>query len=167
MVDEQTILAAVVQRLQDALLLPDGRCFLTVEPLSGAGAPAGGDYWLTVSPGDSDFDQGLQYGGGANQVTENATCIVTGYTRIRLDPTARDDRLLKDLQKGLLPIKQKILAAMLADPAQLTDELGNPLLRSFITAIGSQKPNHDRDKGVGWVGVVFSIPFDWDLSDAL
>lgn len=171
--DQATILLAVISRLQTNLQLDDSHCFLTLDPMAPVGEPkagntAGGDYWLTVSAGDSVFPDGFQEGGGINQVFEDATVVVMGYTRIRLDRTNHDTKLLTDLMRGLMPIKARILAAMLKDDEPLVDEKGNPLLRECpIRAVAPTKPWHDDKKSVGGIGVIFATPFDWNLQNLL
>lgn len=163
--DESAVFMALVALLRSRLQLDENHCFEQAEPLQGFGRPPSGDYWLTVSPGDGDFANGeFQAGGGAEQVTEFNEATLIGYTRIRLDSTDRDTMLLHDLQRGLLPIKKRLLWAVCGK--QLVDASGNELLRSLIYAKRGVKANYDKQETIGWIGIVIGLDYDWDLSNA-
>lgn len=161
MADQATILDALVSLLQTKLLLDDRHVYQTTAPPgSSSGNPQSGDFWVTVMPGGSSFADGqFQDGGGAAQVTDFAEAIVTGYTRIRLDNTDRDNLLLGDLNRGLFPVKQKILGALVGQ--QLFDDENNPLLRSLLAATRAEAPAYDKDQATGWVSIAFRTDFDW------
>lgn len=164
--DQDAVLRAAIKLLQDKLGLDASHCFETTVPLQAFGNPQSGDFWVTVSPDGGSFAEGqFQTGGGEFQCTEFGELTVMGFTRIRLDRTDRDTHLLHDLKRGLLGIKKKLLAALVGQ--QLFDEQGNELLRSLIAAKRPIKPDYDKDQATGWIGIVFSTDFDWDLSNAL
>ena len=162
--DQHAVLTAVVKLLQTQLALDDRHCFETLTPLQTFGNPQSGDFWVTVSPDGGSFSEGEQFqaGGGAAQCVEFAEITVLAFTRIRLDGTDRDTKLLHDLRRGLFGLKKKLLAALVGQ--QLVDATGNQLLRSLIAAKRPIKPDYDKDQAIGWIGVVFSADFDWDLS---
>ena len=163
--DQDTVLRALVKLLQTKLSLDDRHCFETVTPLQEFGNPQSGDFWVTVSSGDGGYEEGqFQTGGGAAQVVEFGEATVMGFSRIRLDGTDRDTKLLHDLRRGLYGIKKKLLGALVGE--QLIDDQGNELLRSLIVAKRAVKPDYAPKEATGWIGVVFSTDFDWNLTTA-
>jgi len=161
--NQDDVLNAVVALLVANLAISERYVYQTLAPLKSIGNPPSGDYWVTVSPGDGDFADGQwQAGGGANTLMELATTIVCGYTRIKLDSTDRDDKLLHELKRGVLPVKKKLLKALVGQ--QLTDTTGNNLLISLIQARHAETPNYDNDKQTGWITLHFATPFQWDMT---
>ena len=92
----------------------------------------GGDFFVTVSPGGGQFEQGEQ---SPPNVTEYTDVVVTAYTRIRTDSTGHDQQLLQDLKRGLLTLKRMLLKA-------LVGQWLNPAynLRQSVYARGSEAP---------------------------
>lgn len=162
-VDQTTVLEALISRLKDRLQLSDSHCYETVNPLDPGPAPPGGDFFVTVSTGDGSFDEDMQIGGGEDQLREECEVTVTGYSRIKLDRTGHDKKLLHDEIRGLLKaIKGKILKALVGQDLQDDDD--NYFLRDHIRARRSSQPDHDREKGIGWISLTFVVSWDWDLS---
>ena len=149
---------AIVARLQTALGLNDRNCFETIAPDQPNMVP-GGDFFVTVSPGGGQFEQGEQ---SAPNVTEYTDVVVTAYTRIRTDSTGHDQQLLQDLKRGLLTLKRMLLKA-------LVGQWLNPAynLRQSVYARGSEAPKvlQDAHAGtlLGAISVTFGVDFDWDL----
>lgn len=164
--NQSDVLAALVKLLADKLLLNERYCFETTEPLQEFGNPPSGDFWVTVSPGESSFEEGqFQAGGGASQCVEFLEATIIGFTRIRLDSTDRDTRLLHDLRRGLTPIKAKLLATVVGQ--QLTNDAGDELLRNLMYSKRGFKAGYDKEQATGWIGIVVGLDYDWDLASAL
>ncbi|HEV3340784.1 MAG TPA: hypothetical protein VG125_10525 [Pirellulales bacterium] len=163
--NQDDVLNAVERLLVTRLAISDKYIFQTTKPLVAIGNPPSGDYWLTISPGEGIFPDEWQIGGGANTVMELATTRVAAYTRIRTDSTDRDTNLLHDLKRGLLPIKRKLLKAMVGQ--QLYDDAApnpNALCIRAIGIIRAEDPDYDKEKGTGFIVLHFATPFQWDLT---
>lgn len=162
---QDAILTAVVARLREILQLGEALCYETLEPLTDPPIPKGGEYFLTVSPGDGTFDEALQAGGGRFQVTELGSVTVTAYAKIRLDPGDRATEILHTVGRGMAHIKAAILDALVGH--DLEDAAGDLLLRHPLYAMRSWRPQYNPDTGIARVAVGFGVDFDWDLSTEL
>jgi hypothetical protein len=159
---QDIVLTRIVARLQGALGLPEHRCYETLEPLVDPPIPKGGYYFLTVSPGDGRYDEGMQVGGGAEQLMEMASVTVTAYALIALDPGDTATEILHKVNRGMLPIKKAILDALVGH--DLTDSGGNYLLRQQIYAIQAWRPRYNKDTKIAMIAVGFGTDFDWDIT---
>lgn len=151
-------LQAVVAKLQADLGLDPRRCYLTVEPLMPPKMPPA-DWWVSVSPAESNFPEDMQLGGGYEQLTEYLGVAVTAYSRIRTDSTDHDEYLLVDSERGLLALKARILKSLAQ--RDLVDKTGEPFLRQLVLVTSSSRPYFDGQNGVGWITLNFSVPYDW------
>ncbi len=151
---------AFTRHLRDSLELNDRTCYQTIEPMAPPNMPVGAPWWVSVSPGDSSFDEALQAGGGQMQLSESMGITVTGYTRIRLDSTDHDEKLFGNAVRGLFVTKQKILQAVAQ--VDISAEVGE-FLRSYVIATGADRPGYDADKSTGWQSINFRLEWDWDL----
>lgn len=167
-VDEAAVYQSIVDRLiRGQLGLNQTNCYETAEPVN-PGIPPGGEYFVTVSPGESQFDGELFEGGGTLQLTQIASVVVTIFTRIKLDRANHDHELLHDAGRGLYPLTKKLLAAMAA--ADLTTGLaGDTYLRWLAKPVsasgikvGSSVANNPAK--LAWRHITFSIAWDWDLT---
>ncbi len=156
---EAEVFRLIVERLRTVLILTEERCYETTEPLNAPQMPTGGDYFLSVSPGDSIFDEELAIGGQTNEI---GTATVTYYSRIKLDRTMHDKEILRNVTRGLLPIKKKVLKTLQLH--DLLDDSSKPFLRQFLMAVRSHRSKYDVDECLGWGGLDFKVSFDWDLS---
>ena len=161
-VTQEKVITAIALRLRAELNLPESQVIETVEPLSPPKLPPGGDYYLTVSPGDGVFPEDLQDGGGDSQLNEEAEIIVTGLSRVKLDQTNSDKAVIHNAEQGLLPIKQLILKTLAGQDPALPS--GDKFLRQFLLARRSTQPTYDEDAGVSFISVTFMASFDWDLT---
>ena len=156
------VLNAVVSRLQEVLDLTDRQCYPVAREQDVPSIPVGGDYWLTVAPGDGTFEPEEQVEGN---ITENAEITVTAYTRIKTDSTGHDRYLLMDNARGLLSIKKNILAALCGHDLATTG--GDVFLRQWLHAKRASAPDlasAGRDGNVfGVIRVTFGVIFDWRL----
>jgi len=159
---QDVVLTRIVARLRDQLDLPDHRCFETLEPMTDPLVPKGGDYLITVSPGDSRFDVDMQDAAGANQLMEMGSVTVTAYAKIALDPGDRATKIIHEVNRGMAPIKLRILKALVGH--DLEDEDGNYLLRQLIYAMQAWRPQYNLDTKIARIAVGFGVDFDWDLS---
>jgi hypothetical protein len=164
-VDQTTVMAALIARLKDRLQLAESHCYETINPPHAPPvAPPGGDFFVTVLVGDGAFDEGMQDAGGEEQLKEECEVTVTGYSRIRLDRVGHDTLLLHDDLRGLLKaIKFKILKALVGVDLQNEDD--EYFLRDMIRVRRASQADHDKDKGIGWISIVFVVSWDWDLAD--
>ena len=191
-ITEAEVMEIVIDHLRTTLELNERECYETVSPLTPPLTPLS-EWWLSVSPGEGNYDEAMQSGGGRNQVTEEWQLLVTGYTRIRLDSTDRDMQLLREANRGLLQIKrrildtmaqvdlrkpfpntsiagwddmttaEKIIAAREAARGRLANTLGDTFQRKYLVVRHAGKPEYDEKNQVGWQTVFFEMSHDWDL----
>ena len=162
-ISQADALDAVVLRLQTELTLSERQCYPVARAQDVPSIPVGGNFWLTVAIGGGTFIPEEQ---SAGNVTEDADCIVTAYTRIRTDSTSHDRDLLLDDARGLLAIKKLILAAMCGH--DLLDPEGDSFLRQLVFARNCSNPDKvnipDATGAFGQIQITFGIMFDWSLS---
>jgi hypothetical protein len=163
---QSEILTAVKTRLQSFLGLGARHCFLVARARDITTIPPGGDYWITIAPSPGSFHEAEQ---DYAQCTEDAEVTVAAYTRIKLDSTGHDYQLLLHASRGLIPIKRKLLQALVGHDLQI-NEAGDTCLRWVCHARRSGGPDIVRagDDGVycGRIQVDFGVPFDWELEAA-
>lgn len=158
-VTQEVVLTAVVDRLVAQLAINANRCYVSTQPLSTI--PPGGDYFVTVSLGDGQFDAEIQEQ-HAVQLQEQTEVIITVLTRMHLDRADRDIYLLTDDTRGLLTIKRLILKALVGH--DLVEGAGDTFLRRLVAVKYAEKPQYDPEKMVGWLSIHFAVDFDWDLT---
>jgi hypothetical protein len=118
----------IVLLLRWQLGLNEARCYEVARPQDITTVPPGGDYFLTVAWGDSDYPRGEQFPGN---FTENAQITVSIYTRVKRDRAAHDRFLLLDEKRGLLVVRNLVHAALINQSAGISN------IRSPIEAIHS------------------------------
>jgi hypothetical protein len=160
---EVDVLASVLLRVQTELGLNDRQCYPVRDVLYVPVIPPGGDYFVTISVGDGIFNEGEQI---PQQCIENSEFTVSGFTRIKTDSTGHDGYMLTDASRGTLPIKRKILKALVGK--DLEDADGTTFLRQLVFAKRASAPEivEIGDKGVlcGVVRITFGIKYDWNLA---
>jgi len=164
-VEQVDVFEALVLYLRRALGLNDRQCYETLDPYSPT-IPKGGDYWVTVAPGEGQYDVEHQIGGGEDQLTEESVVTVTAYTRIKLDSTDHDENLLRDARRGVFVLKHKILKALVgADIPKGSDTF----LRQLLYARHAHAPqilegSKDNRLRLACISIDFGVDFDWDLT---
>jgi hypothetical protein len=158
---QATVFDSFLKKLRTSLSLSTSQCYPTLDP-SQPVIPPGGDYWLSVAPGDSTFPPGEQV---PTNITEEWSLIVTIYNRMRLDPAGRDTALLTDPTRGLWALKRQVMAALVGE--DLVDVGGAAFLRQlvFITRASRGEIIQQDAKGiaVATMHLEFGVSFDWDL----
>jgi hypothetical protein len=102
-------------------------------------------------------------GGGEHQATEQASVVVTAYTRIELDRGDHTAALFHDDLRGLMRLKRKILRCLTNHA--LLDEDDYAILRNPLYPIHAYRPAKDERNGLARISVEFGVDFDWDLDD--
>ena len=160
-ITQSNVLTSIVAILRNALSLSDRQCFETLEPLAPPVIPKGGDFFVTVAPGEGIFVDGEQ---AAGNCTEEWSVIVTGHSRIVVDSADHDEKLLQDTTRGLLVLKARILAALVgAEPTSG----GNEFVRDLVFAQRAERPQAGFMKNsanVASLSIYFGVNFDWDLT---
>lgn len=161
-VTQSAALLAIVDYLGSALGLNERQCYPVAREEDLPSLPPGGDFFLTVALGDSRFVEGEQTPGN---ISEESSVTISIYTRIRLDSTGHDRYMLLDDARGLLAIRNRVLAVLVGQ--DLTDSLGRPFLRQLLFAQSASRPEllEAPNKG-GLLGVqrlTFGMHFDVDL----
>jgi hypothetical protein len=174
---EHELLQAILNRLRAKVeWCTESTCILTASPVPNVFPAA--DPICTVCLGDSQFDQALWSGGGAAQLTEYATVIVTPMARCKLDSPPKYQQALLHAHRGLFrTYKTDILKALfLADDTcadypqtwQPLDSDGNQIMRDFALTPISSSPAQElfqSAEGREWLGLemMFRATFDWTL----
>lgn len=136
-----------------------------------------GRFYITISPGEGQFDKSLWETNGHATANEEGTIVVCCMSVNRRDPAGRSSQALLGTD-GLLPWKRKILAAYAVEypnlrhisppwePMKLDVEADEifPLLRNpprpvHVTSIS------DVTECEGWRAfqIAYSCSWDWDL----
>jgi hypothetical protein len=160
--DQSDILEAVERFYTRVLKLPKDSLFPSQQPMAPPVGLPGGSYWLTVTIGDGSFPLEEQF---PEQLREDTTFTVTGFTRVQLDEKGRDHKLLKDDQRGLLRIKRRMLSIV---GQQLTLDDGTPIGADRVYAVRASKPEavSNATTNLGTISVTFGLAYDWDLPEA-
>ena len=165
--DLATVLTAIVNRLIDQVILPDGEtalsdstCFLWIDDGEDP-APASGDTFVTVEVDGGNFDEALFIGGSTHQVTDDTAVMVTVWSQSRLDPAMRDKEFLTN-SLSVMPMFQKVLKA-LSGHDLVIDVAGDLCLRELIRPAGRGAPRK-RGDSQGLISLRFAVSFDWDLT---
>lgn len=168
------LLTAVKARLREQItkLEPEGLVMLCDEPVPPDAYFPRGEVCATVALSDGQFDKGKYDCGGANQLTEKKSLIVTVFTRVKVDQPPRSEYAMLDTERGLLArYKPQVLSAILvddptADILQPWQPLknGQPFLRGSIVPDRANGPRQ-LIAGNDWLGlsIYFDVEFDWDL----
>lgn len=160
-VQEADVLLAFRERLKSELALPENRCYLTTEPEAPPKIPRGGDYFVSIALGDSQFVTDNQ---APEQISEENTVIVTFYTRVQLDTPDAGERVLLLAARGLLPIKRKILKALVGHDLALPT--GETFLRQLLFATHAARPRYDAQEAIAYQSISFAVDYDVDLESA-
>lgn len=156
------MIEAILRRLRTELGLNERTCYETLHPTA-VSIPPGGEFFVSVSPGDGEFPEGHQIGGAENQCTEDGTIVVTMFSRMQLDGADYAPSMLRDESKGLMEIKRLVLKALVGWDATTADD-ESTFLRQLITVLSSTAPMYDEKNGYGFLSLTFRAGFDWDLS---
>lgn len=166
-ITQDKVIEAVVFHLRRDFELSDRQCFMTIDPQNPV-VPIGGDYWLTVSPGDGQYDDELMAAMIVEQCVEHSIVSVFAYTRIQLDSTDHEALLLTEATRGLLTLKKRILRSMSGIDLKYD---GDEFVRELLTATYAHAPSRgviEQNDGpgltIGMIGLDFRTVFDWDLS---
>jgi hypothetical protein len=161
-VTQTVVLDSLLTRLRSQLGLNERQCYPTLDPQENV-APPGGDYWLTVAPGSSQYPPGEQTTDHLNDVW---TVIVTIHSRMRMDPAGHAQEQLLNAVRGLWVIKGKVLKALIGQDLQ--DPTGNEFLRERLYIVRGTPGEAREDDRKGWcqafMHLEFGVPFDWNLT---
>jgi len=160
-ITQSEVLRLMMEHLRAALNLLPTQCVEAIEPSAPPKIARGGDFFITVSPGDGFFVEGEQ---AAGNVTEEWTVTVTAYARVRLDYSDTDEKLLRDTSRGLLEAKRRILAALVGRDLNTDDTPAATFLRQLLFAQRCGRPMYDEKETIGWISLDFGVHYDWDLT---
>ncbi len=164
-VTQDVVLDRFVERLRSALKLNERQCYEALDSQSPPSIPIGGEYFLTVAPGDGDFIDGEQ---AVGNVTEDWAVTVTIYSRVQLDQTDHDKETLSVAGRGLLRLKKDVLKALVGH--DLAEEDDDTFLRQTLYAIRATRPELVSKGGatqgmaLAVMRIDFGVSFDWDLT---
>lgn len=116
--------------------------------------------FMTICPGDSQFPDDVQTGGGADTVEELAVVLVTLFSARKTDQVGRMPLAVYDPERGLLEIKRRVMRALVG---QYPDRNRFPLLSDCIKIRRSTMPRCD-ESGLYSLMLEFGTSFFWDLT---
>jgi hypothetical protein len=160
-ITQPEVLQRIIEHLRAALNLLPTQCVEAIEPSSPPEIARGGDFFITVSPGESFFVEGEQQ---IDNITEEWSVTVTAYSRIRLDYADTDEKLLRDASRGLLIAKGRILKALVGQDLENDETPAGTFLRQLLFAERCGRPMYDEKKTIGWISIDFGVHYDWDLA---
>ena len=164
-ITQDIVLERIVERLRSELDLSEQRCYETLDPDSPPVVPPGGEYFLTVSPGQGRFVEGEQV---AENLTEEWSVVVATFIRIHLDQPGRDTEVLRRAGRGAFAVKKLLLAALAGH--DLTDTNGQTFLRNLLYATTTEAPHvieGQRESGpltLCQMKIEFGVDFDWSVA---
>ena len=165
-VTEADVLLALLTRLRLQLSLDENACFETLDPLDLSVLPSG-DFFVSVMQGGGTFEEGMQIGGGASQLMEEARFVITYYTRIKLDRGDRAEHILRHAGRGISAAKRAVLKAITAFDLTVASGAGagSTFLRQLTTIVSASAPAFDKPLALAYAQLDLKLPFDWDLTD--
>ena len=124
---------------------------------------------ISIVAGDGVFDPGLNTG-GACEISEDGTSIVTWMKRFSLDRGKELTQAIAESSKNMLIVKREVLNAIIVDrdadqshgrwiPVTKT---GEHMLTSFIRPVSYQNPRRMSEHML-YGHITFSAPFVWSL----
>lgn len=158
------VLQAVVDRLISKVSqFTEENCFLTTTPPEDPPENITTNVFCTVSPTNSQFDQGVHEGAGVDCTIEEAGVQIVIFNSEKLDRHGRDTVMLTEDARGLLVMKREILRYLSGH--DLEDQNNNQILVSRMAPLRSDNPKSARDNKtrVGDLSILFSTDFQWDL----
>jgi len=162
-ITQDVVLQRFVERLRGELGLENRQCFETADALTPPRIPIGGDFYVVVSGGDDTFETGEQ---ASPNVTVFWDVYVTFYNRIGTDQTDHAEELMRNIKRGLLSIKRKVLVALIGHDLTTTDD-ETTFLRQLLYAKHCTRANVLEDtQGGGMIAMMtltFGVDFDWDI----
>lgn len=171
--NQATILERIVARLisQIEVLQPE-TCFVSDLPTPIVWPPSS-DLFVTVSPGEGEYDQGMFAAAGEQQVCERGSFIVAVFKSQQADSISAAQTVMLQPGEGSLAYwKLAILQALLKDAWEPSNNVG-PLLRDALYPIRASKPEEirqwgDDESGPRWsrMMMAFGITWDWDITGA-
>lgn len=159
------VLLAIVAKIQlNVSVFTDGTvCFVSDTPLPSPDIQD--ELFCTVSPGEGHYDLGLIDGFGNLAVAENSNVVVSVFSRMQQDQLERCITTLTDSERGLLIIKQQILAALAGKNLDGGEYLGNPcnLLMEALTPTRVRHVPRDSLDAFAYFSLYFDAKFNWNL----
>jgi hypothetical protein len=164
--EQADILEAIQERIVDKFpeFNLDSNCFVSDVPEPMVVPPS--DVWCVIAPGDGNFDEGYQVGGGHEQVTEDATVIVAIGAQYAIDESGKLQRALLGRERGTIrEYKREFLRILLKEwePERANQQL---LRNSMLYVVHASRPYLQKtEAGITWVRMelIFQTMFDWEL----
>jgi len=162
---QDRILESIRDRLRDRIdEYNEATCFVSDSPNPLLIPP--GDEFCVVSLGAGIFPAEFFVGGGANQLMEDATVVVSPYVQYAIDESGRLEEAILDHNRGILTrAKLRILRALIRDDWE-PEYHGSELLRDMIRPTQSSAPELLLTQGglkFVSLSITFATPFDWEL----
>jgi hypothetical protein len=159
--EQGDLLDAVVKALIDNVpQLSSKNAFISIYPSPPYKVPD--NVFVTVSPGASSFPEEFIVGGGQKQCAEDATVLVTIFSRFQCNQAGQERNALNEQTRGVLRMKRAILKALVA--ADLTVN-AQPVLRNLVMPKQSGAPEYAGEEQLISVALSFGLTWDWDLGN--
>lgn len=167
------LLFAVKDRLHARISkLKEGLVMICDEPVPPKAYFPAGDLACSLALTDGVFYKAKYDCGGANQLCERKSLVITIFQRSNIDQPPRAEHAMLDKERGMLAKwKPAVLSAVLVDdpaadllaPWHPKNKSGQNILRGSIVPDRSQGPREMTEGS--WLGLslFFDVEFDWNL----
>lgn len=161
----ETVRSVLIAELNDTRLT-EKSVFMTLEP--NPEVSERDDIFITISPGDGQFEQDGLEGAGQDLCIENGSVILAVYTRQQLDKLGEHERILLGENNGhkarsILDIKRRLLQ-IFTDRMLHDGNEDNPILVNRMQPVHATKPQAIPQLRRADLGLIFTTDFAWDLS---
>jgi hypothetical protein len=168
---QDVILQAVVDKLLTDLAdlgITASQCWISDDPEI-ENAPIQQNWFLVVSPMAGQFNGSIIDGAGTYGVQEDAGVTVAIFTAIKTDRAGQSAQALLDADRGLLPLKHRILKSLAGKQLYATAAPTVELLINYMAPLHCSNPDRHRCEGAHTglkrLLLSFSTDFLWDTVD--
>lgn len=162
---QAVVLTTIVRKLQSEILefAHEGRCFLSDAPEPGTALQE--PLFCTVAPAEGAFHSHPPAGAGPAGIVESSSVRVTLWSRVLLDRLEHSVTSWTDSTRGLLVLKQRVLAVLAGSQLYADFPLTNqPLLVEALAPVRSLHPAPVRGPDAFQsLVLVFQATFAWQL----
>jgi len=170
--DHATVLVAIMAKLQndlEDLFGHESVLYISDQEIT---VELADHLFCTVAPSDGAFPSDGVDGSGQYLVYENANFSVTVRSRIQTDQIERSTQAYLDQNRGLLPIKKRVLKALAGQQLYSAPNYGDQatydtstgaLLTAVLCPTRSQHQSQQEEDKFSEFTVGFSCQWNWDL----
>lgn len=171
--DHSTVLNAIMRKLQNDLadvFSNEAVLYISDQEVS---VEMTDNISCTVSPREGQFPSDTIDGAGQYAVFENANIDVTVRSRIQTDQTERSTEAYLDSERGLLPLKKRVLKSLAGQQLYANPTFGTQddydisqgaLLTAVMAPVRASHQSGQLQDEFSEFTLTFACQFGWDLS---